>query len=150
MRFLISSLLLLAALPAAAQSSLYICAGAVKEYVVGAKLVPSGLFRQAPDGWEHLGYSIPFLFGLDYHPADPSTVYLAAGNGLIRATDGGRKWTILTGSDITEIRDVAVDSNASANGDLQTDDRIRGNPLLRLAGSAEHDSHRAGTVAARR
>jgi photosystem II stability/assembly factor-like uncharacterized protein len=104
---------LLAALPLSAQSTLYLCAGAPKEYVVGAKLQPSGLFRKtAAAGWEHRGYNVPFLFALDYDPADPTTIYLAAGNGLIRAENGGTKWTILTGSDITELRDLAVDRNA--------------------------------------
>ncbi|MES1261349.1 MAG: hypothetical protein ABUS49_06385 [Acidobacteriota bacterium] len=102
--------LLLAALPLAAQPTLYVCAGAAKEYVVGAKLPPSGLFRKTvSSGWEHLGYNLPFLFALDYDSADPATIYLAAGNGLIRAADHGREWTILTGSDVTELRDVAVD-----------------------------------------
>src|SRR5262249_3598654 len=104
--------LLLAAMPAAAQPHLYICASAAKEYVVGAKLPPSGLFQLAPDGWDHRGYNIPFLFSLDYDPKDPSTLYLAAGNGLIRAARDGRNWTILTGSDVTELRDLAVDPNA--------------------------------------
>jgi photosystem II stability/assembly factor-like uncharacterized protein len=105
--------LLLAALPLSAQPTLYLCAGAPKEYVVGAKLQPSGLFRKtAAGGWEHRGYNVPFLFALDYDPADPTTIYLAAGNGLIRAENGGSKWTILTGSDITELRDLAVDRNA--------------------------------------
>jgi photosystem II stability/assembly factor-like uncharacterized protein len=34
---------------------------------------------------------------------------LAAGNGLIRAPRQDGQWTILTGSDVTELRDVAVD-----------------------------------------
>jgi photosystem II stability/assembly factor-like uncharacterized protein len=84
-----------------------------KEYVVGAKLPPSGLFHEAsPHNWQHAGYNHPFLFSLDYDPADPSVLYLAAGNGLIRASDHGRQWKILTGSDVTEIRDVAVDRHA--------------------------------------
>ncbi len=103
-------ILWLAALPLAAQPTLYICASAAKEYVVGAKLPPSGLFRNVgAAGWEHLGFNVPFLFSLDYDGGDPSVLYLAAGNGLIRASDHGRKWTLLTGSDVTELRDVAVD-----------------------------------------
>lgn len=100
-------------LPVSAQSSLFVCASISKGYVVGAKLPPSGLFELTAAGaWEHRGYNHPFLFALDYDPADPGTIYLAAGNGLIRATEQGRNWTILTGSDVTEMRDVAVDRNA--------------------------------------
>jgi photosystem II stability/assembly factor-like uncharacterized protein len=104
--------LVLAALPLCAQPTLYLCAGAPKEYVVGAKLQPSGLFRKTGNApWEHRGYNLPFLSALDYFPADPATIYLAAGNGLIRAENEGSKWTLLTGSDITELRDVTVDRN---------------------------------------
>jgi len=89
--------ILFGALPLFGQPVLYTCASAAKEYVVGAKLPPSGLFRKAASTpWEHRGFSLPFLFSLDYDPTDPSTLYLAAGNGLFRATDHGAKWTLLT------------------------------------------------------
>ena len=98
----------LAAFPLVAQSSLYVGMTVTKEYVVGAKLPPSGLFvRSAPGEWRHEGFNHPFIFSLDYDPADPSILYLAAGNGLIRASPQG--WKILTGSDVTELRDVSVD-----------------------------------------
>src|SRR5271169_514799 len=99
--------------PAYAQYTLYVSMSITKEYVVGAKLPPSGLFLKGPDGrWEHAGYNHPFIFSLDYDAGDPETIYLAAGNGLFRASEGGRKWRLLTGSDVTELRDVAVDRNA--------------------------------------
>jgi hypothetical protein len=84
-----------------------------KGYVVGAKLPPSGIFRKASSGeWRHAGYNHPFVNALDYDPRDPSTVYVAAGNGLIRVTGHGERWKILTGSDVTELLDVALDRNA--------------------------------------
>jgi photosystem II stability/assembly factor-like uncharacterized protein len=99
--------------PVPAQYTLYACMAVTKEYVVGARLPPSGLFRKASgEAWQHAGFNHPFLSALDYDPQDPSTIYLAAGNGLIRAADHGRNWTILTGSEVTELRDVAVDRNA--------------------------------------
>ena len=107
-------LLVTASLPSAAQYTLYTCMTITKEYVVGAKLSPSGLFLKSTTGeWQHIGYSHPFVFALDYDSRDPATLYLAAGNGLIQASDHGRKWKILTGSDVTELRDVAVDSKTS-------------------------------------
>ena len=111
MRWLL--LLATASFPLAAQYTLYTCMTITKEYVVGAKLSPSGLFRKATTGeWQHTGFNHPFVFALDYERRDPATLYLAAGNGLIQATDHGKKWKILTGSDVTELRDVAVDPNA--------------------------------------
>jgi len=83
-----------------------------KDYVVGARLPPSGIFVKSADGWKHAGFNHPFINAVDYDPRDPGTVYVAAGNGLIRLTDRGEKWKILTGSEVTELQDVAVDRNA--------------------------------------
>src|SRR5690349_8820748 len=105
-------LALFACLPLAAQYRLYTCMVTSRGYVVGAPLPPSGIFQKPAGGaWEHVGYSHPFVRALDYDPRDPSTLYLAAGNGLIRAADRGRTWKILTGYDVTELRDIAVDRN---------------------------------------
>ena len=96
------------AVPLSGQFSLYAGMTVTKEYVVGAKLPPSGLFvRDGQGKWQHQGFNHPFIFSLDYDAADPSILYLAAGNGLIRASANG--WKILTGSDVTELRDVSVD-----------------------------------------
>jgi photosystem II stability/assembly factor-like uncharacterized protein len=106
-------LILAACLPLDAQYRLYTCMATSRGYVVGAPLAPSGIFHKPSAGkWEHLGYSHPFINALDYDPRDPSTLYLAAGNGLIRATERGRTWKIMTSYDVTELRDVAVDRNA--------------------------------------
>jgi photosystem II stability/assembly factor-like uncharacterized protein len=104
---------LLAVIPVASSAqTLFACATTTKEYVVGAKLPPSGLFSKDRDGqWQHTGFNHPFIFSLDYDPSDPSIVYLASGNGLIRVS--GEKWKILTGSDVTELRDVAVASDGT-------------------------------------
>lgn len=97
------------ALPAAAQPALYASAVFSKDYVVGAKLNASGLFRCGADGeCEHLGYNLPILTTFMRDPQAADTLLLAAGNGLIRASAGGREWAILTSHDVTELRDVAV------------------------------------------
>jgi len=106
-------LLLFLALPLQAQYTLYACLSSSKDYFVGAKLSPSGLFLKSSSGeWHHAGYNHPFLTGLDYDTANPSILYVAAGNALIRIADHGESWKFLTGSDVTELRDVAVDRNA--------------------------------------
>ena len=106
-------LLILFSSAVCAQYRLYTCMQTSKNYVVGAKLPPSGLFVKSPPGeWEHVGYNHPYISALDYDPRDPSTLFLAAGNGLIRATASGATWKILTSFDVTELRDVAVDRNA--------------------------------------
>jgi photosystem II stability/assembly factor-like uncharacterized protein len=94
----------------AADWTLYAAAATTKNYVVGAKLLPSGLFsRQAATDWRLQGHANPFTFALDYDPRDPAVVYVAAGNGLIRIPRGGSTWKILTAEDVTEVRDVSLD-----------------------------------------
>src|SRR5436190_2727775 len=113
MSWLLLSLLSGAVFPLLAQHTAYACAATTKEYVVGAKLAPSGVFRRTPNGeWQHIGFNHPFTAALDYDRRDVSLLYLAAGNGLIRLADRGEKWTILTGNDATELSDLAVDPNA--------------------------------------
>lgn len=99
--------------PLAGQYTLYTAMVTSKDYVVGAKLPPSGLFvKPAGGAWRHAGYNHPFINALDYDPADPGVVYVAAGNGLLRVTENGTRWKILTGSDVTELQDVTVDRHA--------------------------------------
>src|SRR5580700_3718639 len=100
-------------IPVAGQYTLYTCTVTSKGYVVGAKLPPSGIFLKSAVGpWRHAGFNLPFLSALDYDPRDPSTVYVAAGNGLLRVSNHGEQWKILTGSEVTELLDVSVDRNA--------------------------------------
>lgn len=157
-------LLLWAALPLSlfGQTKLYTCMTSTKEYVVGAKLPASGLFFKDGSGaWQHAGYNHPFLFALDYDAADPSILYVAAGNGLIRASEHGHKWKLLTGSDVTELRDVAVDRNtpgtiyfAHSHGIRVTHDRgvtwqeIGGTLHRKYAEALRVDRQRAGVVLA--
>lgn len=93
----------------AADWTMYLAMATSKNYVVGAKLMPSGVFRRtATSQWQQAGYNHPFSSALDFDRRNPSTLYLAAGNGLIRLTDRATRWKTLTGSDVTEIRDVSV------------------------------------------
>jgi photosystem II stability/assembly factor-like uncharacterized protein len=107
-------LLLLAVmpLPVYGQYTLYTCGSSSKDYVVGAKLPASGIFLKPAGGeWRHAGFNHPSITAFDFDPRDPSVVYAAAGNGLLRISAGGERWKILTGSDVTELFDVAVDRN---------------------------------------
>jgi photosystem II stability/assembly factor-like uncharacterized protein len=106
--------LLLAILPAPvlAQYALYACGSSTKDYVVGAKLPASGIFVRSGNGeWRHAGFNHPSISAFDFDPRDPSVVYAAAGNGLLRIAENGERWKILTGNDVTELLDVAVDRN---------------------------------------
>jgi len=108
------TLLLLALwpLPAFAQYLLYACGSSSKDYVVGAKLPASGIFVRSANGeWRHAGFNHPLISAFDFDAPDPSVVYAAAGNGLLRVSGNGERWKILTGSGVTELLDVALDRN---------------------------------------
>jgi photosystem II stability/assembly factor-like uncharacterized protein len=108
-------LLLVAAAPAQTRHTLHACVVNAKSWVVGAKLAASGLIRyDEAQGFQQLGFVNPMILAADYDRSDPTVLYLAAGNGLIRATERGRKWRITTGWDVTELRDVTVDPNTPA------------------------------------
>ena len=137
MRCLLLRLLLAIALPA--QYRFYACLRTQKNWVVGAPLPPSGLFAQPPGGaWEHLGFNHPYIAAVDFDQRDPSTLYLAAGNGLIRATDYGRRWRILSGHEVTELRDLAIDSNAPGTVYFAHTAGIR---VTRDGGASFEDAH---------
>lgn len=127
MRFVVAFVIALT-LPAA-DWTLYTCMAVTKDYVVGAKLVTSGLFRRVgPEQWTHLGYNHPFEFAVDGDSRDSGAVYVAAGNGLLRVPREGKSWKILTGEDVTELRDLSIDSKgtiyfAYSNGIRMSSDR---------------------------
>ena len=103
------ALTFLLVLRCAAQHTLYATASQASEYVVGARLPSSGVFQRLASGeWRHRGFNHPFTAVLTTFPDRPDTLYLASGNGLIELTQAAERWKILTGSDVTELRDVTV------------------------------------------
>jgi photosystem II stability/assembly factor-like uncharacterized protein len=94
---------------AAQRWQLWACMVNSRDWVVGSKLPASGLMVRTAAGWEQRGFNHPLMMGVDWDGRDAAVVFLAAGNGVIRAAEGGRKWKILSDHRITELRDIAVD-----------------------------------------
>ncbi len=79
--------------------------------VVGLKNPVSGLFISDDDGktWFHKGWENIKAFSIAIEPdSDGETIYLAAGNGILKSTDGGITWRIMTDWRITEVLGVVV------------------------------------------
>ncbi|MCS6954404.1 MAG: hypothetical protein RMK57_08165 [Bryobacterales bacterium] len=96
-----------------AEYRLWVCGRVQKYWVAGLPLSAGGLFVESGAAdFEHRGFHHPYVMALDYDRRDPATLYLAAGNGLIRAANAGRQWRILTDHQVTELRDLSVDPNA--------------------------------------
>lgn len=70
-----------------------------------------GLFYSSDDGqtWQHTGWEQGKTFAAMSVPGTcGDTLFIAAGNGVMRTTDGGQFWQIVTGWRVTEVQDVAV------------------------------------------
>lgn len=119
-RMIIRSLLLCGALvflpgprAFAQESTVYAAVVATKVFVVGAPNAPSGLFFQhagADTNWQHTGPpNIRNFAAALFAPSHGQTMYIGAGNGVHRSTDGGKQWKVTTGWQITEVLWVATD-----------------------------------------
>jgi photosystem II stability/assembly factor-like uncharacterized protein len=98
---------------AAQESTVYMSVVATKSFTVGAANARTGIFFQHPSEdttWEHMGPNNARAFGVAVHPGtDQQVIYLAAGNGLHKSSDGGKTWRITTGWQITEVQCVYPD-----------------------------------------
>lgn len=113
----------------------YLCATVNKNYVIGSKITTvNGVFRLA-DGhiWQHVGANDTTLSAVAFDPRDRNVCYTAASNGCWRTLDGGQTWRMTTSWDMTEGRDVVVDTFAPDN------------VYLALVDGIAHSSDRAQT-----
>ena len=70
-----------------------------------------GLFytRDGGETWAHTGWTAGHLFATMAAPGGcGDTLFQAAGNGVMRTTDGGRFWKITTGWQVTEVQDITI------------------------------------------
>ncbi len=99
-------------LPAApAKHDLYFCASMSSAFFIGSQVQRlNGLYRST-DRTEitHLGFNHPRVDAVAADPRDPKVLYIGALNGVLRSTDGGNSWRIMTSWDMTEAKGLAVD-----------------------------------------
>src|SRR5512137_845146 len=83
------------------ESTVYASIVATKLFVVGAANPRTGLHYQHPSAdtaWQHAGPNNIRAFGCAVHLGSQQRVlYIAAGNGLHKSTDGGTTWRVTTG-----------------------------------------------------
>jgi photosystem II stability/assembly factor-like uncharacterized protein len=88
-------------------STVFATVVATKLFVVGAANPLTGVFYQGMHDdtvWQHMGPNNIRANGLAVtRHAKGETIYIAAGNGLHKSTDGGKTWRVTTGWEITEI-----------------------------------------------
>ena len=95
---------------------LYATVFLVRGSVVGSKAGQFGPFLRLQDTlWQRLSLSDVYSFRFGYFDNGMTRrLYLAAGNGLHRSTDGGATWRILTGWQSMEVLSVLPDPADSA------------------------------------
>ncbi len=147
------------ALQAQDAPQLYLTVLETRGYIVGAANAASGVFRHDEDTvWTHLGWRNIRANGIDSAP--DGSLFLAAGNGVFRSRDRGGSWRQLTGWEITEVQDVAVDVQAPENVYIATaygpyrssdsgdtwEEAGRGIPKPPFVQAIEVDASRAGRI----
>lgn len=97
----------------AQESTVYFSVVATKLFVVGGANPRTGVHLQHPSAdtvWTHIGPNNIRAFGVAVHPGtNQQVIYIAAGNGLHKSSDGGKTWRITTGWRITEVLGVYPD-----------------------------------------
>ncbi len=114
---LLGASLLLTLQAKAQESTVYAPVLSTRLFVVGAANPQTGLRYQHPSDdttWMSSGPDNIRAFDIAADPASRGKIlYMASGNGLHKTTDGGKRWKIVTGWDITEILCVALDPHNS-------------------------------------
>jgi len=96
---------------------LYVCAALEQDFFIGSHTEGRSGILHSTDrvGLEHVGFNHPRIEALATDPRDPSILFAAAANGLLRTKNHGLTWRIMTGWDMTELKSVAIDPHAPAN-----------------------------------
>lgn len=91
----------------------FICANINRNYVIGSTIVTTnGLFQLDPvtQEWRHFGYNDTTISAVAIDPRDHDVIYTTTLNGIWVSYDGGGSWKMTNGWDMTEGRDVGLDS----------------------------------------
>jgi len=65
------------------------------------------------DSWHRIGPKIQMISSATSDPSNPETVFLAAGNGITRTTNGGKSWHTVTGWRESDVLQIAIDPTDS-------------------------------------
>ncbi|MCZ6675115.1 MAG: hypothetical protein O7C75_19450 [Verrucomicrobia bacterium] len=73
------------------------------------------LVRNSDTGdWQRIGPKIQMISSATADPSDTDTIFLACGNGIVRTTNGGVSWHMVTGWRESDVLQIAIDPS---NGD---------------------------------
>ena len=76
----------------------------------------AGIFIHLPDnGWTPYGPKIQQVASASVDPSDTSRIFLACGNGIVRSTDGGQSWRMVTDWRVSDVTAIVVDPTDGNN-----------------------------------
>ncbi len=71
------------------------------------------MYDQESNRWKRLGPKIQMISSATVDPADPNTIFLACGNGIVRSKDAGETWRLVTGWRESDVLQIAIDPTDS-------------------------------------
>jgi photosystem II stability/assembly factor-like uncharacterized protein len=97
----------------AAAPKVYVSVVATRMFIVGAANPRTGIHFQSPAQdtlWDHTGPNNTRAFSIAaYRPSNGQVLYIGAGNGVHKTTDGGQTWRVTNDWRMTEVLWVAPD-----------------------------------------
>ena len=100
----------------AIKSKLFTAFAMTKAQQASSLPTDSGIFLQGPgDGaWDRIGPVIQAMNSVASDPSDPSKIFIACGNGIVRSLDNGASWRMVTGWRESDFTKISIDPR---NGD---------------------------------
>jgi hypothetical protein len=76
----------------------------------------AGIFIRLPDkGWTPYGPKIQQIASASVDPSDSRRIFLACGNGIVRSTDGGQSWRMVTDWRVSDVTAIVIDPSNGNN-----------------------------------
>ena len=103
-------------LSAANATNLFAAAAFTKAQQNSPVPTDAGLFIRSESGeWESYGPKIQAVSSASVDPSDRRIVFLACGNGIIRTTNAGESWRLVTGWEISDATAIVIDPKNGRN-----------------------------------
>jgi len=97
-------------LPAQPPELLFTAAAFTKAQKNSSIPTDAGIFVRDPEkGWMPFGPKIQQVASASVDPSDPSRIFLACGNGIVRSLDAGKTWRLVTDWRVSDVTAIVID-----------------------------------------
>jgi photosystem II stability/assembly factor-like uncharacterized protein len=88
---------------------LFVAMGMTKKQQASPIPTDFGILLNVDGKWEKYGPAIQRISSLTHDPSDSNTVFLACGNGIVRTTNKGDSWHMVSGWRESDVLQIAID-----------------------------------------